>query len=499
MNISDLTAIPKQLADALAGLFAGSTYVVTGLTLSATAPGSLSISVAAGSGWVNGTHITYAGGTVTPGASGTSPRYDLIRIANGAAVPSIVAGTASNTPSFPSLGAGDLFLGYAFIGAGATDYTVITTAFISDYTMPQGLNPMTTLGDMIYALANGKPQRLGIGTPLQQLRTNAGGTAPEWFTAASTATDVQTFTTAGPVNWTKPSGAKLVMVIAIGAGGGGGGAEGRAAGNARQPGGGGGGGDFRVAFFDPSALAGTVAVVAGVGGTPGGGGTNADGTSGGGVGGSSTFGTHLTAFGGGGGLQGTSGGGVNGGGGGGDAGAGATLTGGIPRPSWATTSKDRVSGMGADGGQSGTETGGFSERGGGGGGGATAGGVTNGAGGSAVQGGSGGGAGGGVSAANAAANGLAGGAYGTYAAGNGGAGGAGGAGTNAGTQGTSRSLTGKCGDGSGGGGGSTAATGGAGANGGVPGGGAGGGGGGTPTGGAGGTGGRGEVLVYTWS
>ena len=42
------------------------------------------------------------------------------------------------------------------------------------------LFPYTTIGDMPYASATDTLSRLGIGTALQGLRTNAAGTAPEW-------------------------------------------------------------------------------------------------------------------------------------------------------------------------------------------------------------------------------------------------------------------------------------------------------------------------------
>jgi len=41
---------------------------------------------------------------------------------------------------------------------------------------------LTTAGDLPYATAAGVWDRLGIGTALQLLRTNAGATAPEWAT-----------------------------------------------------------------------------------------------------------------------------------------------------------------------------------------------------------------------------------------------------------------------------------------------------------------------------
>jgi hypothetical protein len=47
------------------------------------------------------------------------------------------------------------------------------------------VNPMTTTGDMIYSSSGSTPARLGLGTANQQLRVNAGATAPEWFTPAA--------------------------------------------------------------------------------------------------------------------------------------------------------------------------------------------------------------------------------------------------------------------------------------------------------------------------
>jgi len=52
-------------------------------------------------------------------------------------------------------------------------------------TTTKNLNPETTLGDIAYrsSTANVKT-RLALGTANQQLRVNAGATAPEWFTPA---------------------------------------------------------------------------------------------------------------------------------------------------------------------------------------------------------------------------------------------------------------------------------------------------------------------------
>lgn len=58
-------------------------------------------------------------------------------------------------------------------------------------------NPMTTTGDMIYSSSGSTPARLGIGTANQQLRVNAGATAPEWFTPATPSSGSFTKITSG--------------------------------------------------------------------------------------------------------------------------------------------------------------------------------------------------------------------------------------------------------------------------------------------------------------
>jgi hypothetical protein len=57
-------------------------------------------------------------------------------------------------------------------------------------TTTKNLNPETTLGDIAYrsSTANVKT-RLALGTANQQLRVNAGATAPEWFTPAAAGSD----------------------------------------------------------------------------------------------------------------------------------------------------------------------------------------------------------------------------------------------------------------------------------------------------------------------
>ena len=105
---------------------------------------------------------------------------------------------------------------------------------------------------------------------------------PSGSAAASSGTDVQTFTTPGANSWTKPTGAKTVCVILIGArGSGGGGAGGAAAGVAGQGGTGGGGGARVEKCFNAADVAsGTVTVGTGANGGNAGGSGGADGSDG---------------------------------------------------------------------------------------------------------------------------------------------------------------------------------------------------------------------------
>lgn len=178
MNVPSLSTIPLAFLNALARIFAKDSYVRTGLTLTATGAGSLSVTVASGTAVVNNTYVSYAGGTVTPGASSaTQARYDLIVILSGAAVPSVVAGTAADAPVPPALAAGALLLGLVYIGPTATDYTSTSLAFIADYNAALD-QYITTRGDLLRAGANGVPERVALGASGRMLSSD--GTDAVW-------------------------------------------------------------------------------------------------------------------------------------------------------------------------------------------------------------------------------------------------------------------------------------------------------------------------------
>lgn len=109
--------------------------------------------------------------------------------------------------------------------------------------------------------------------------------------------NVQIFTTDGV--WTKPSNATSIKVILIGGGGGGGSGRKGASGAIRTGGAGGLKGNYIESIFNPQSLASTVNVTIGLGGT-GGLSQTTNSTNGlpGTAGGTTIFGTYLTAYGG---------------------------------------------------------------------------------------------------------------------------------------------------------------------------------------------------------
>lgn len=147
-----------------------------------------------------------------------------------------------------------------------------------------------------------------LGTSGTVLTSQGAGQLPVWTTPSGGgggSANVQTFTVSG--TWTKPATGSIAIVECWGGGGSGG----------RSSGGGGGGGGYNTANISLASLPATVAVTVGLGGAART--TNGNGN----IGGNSSFGSYLTAYGGSGGFS----GGVHGGNGGGQFSAGPTTWG----------------------------------------------------------------------------------------------------------------------------------------------------------------------------
>lgn len=494
-------------------------YILSGLTFAAQGSPNMTINVAAGKIQYAGAPVSSAGNATlaVAAADATNDRYDTISV-NSSGVVAITTGTPLGSPKPPSLPSNSLLLGYVTVTHGLTAVananlssrvvvfspggilagtaasqpaaTLVPTGqgyFQTDTGLLQRstgaawitITIQTTKGDLIGTAASGVPTRLAVGTDGFGLVADSAQATGLKYSAVGTPIDVQTFTS-GTSNWNKPSGAKYVRVYLWGAGGGGGGANNAAA----SSGTGGGGGAHVVRDFDPSVLGSTESVTVGAAGTAG---VKGNPPTAAGAGGTTSFGTHVSAFGGGPGLGGTNT--ASGGGGGGVFGAGSIGVSGAPSTGGTGGILETgTAGINSGGGQ-------LSEFGGASGGGASN--VAAGSGGgSSVRGAPGGGGGGNTTGASVAGGG--GGDWGSPNVGQAANGGA--AGNNAGGAGTSRSGTLKSGAG-GGGGGASVTSGGNGGAGGAPGAGGGGGGGGSGTpanNGNGGAGGRGEAIVITW-
>ncbi len=314
------------------------------------------------------------------------------------------------------------------------------------------------------------------------------------FTSVVLSPFVKTITTTQAV--IVPPGYTAINASAWAGGAGGGGGRGAAAGGIRSGGGGGGAGGRNIRLIMGQTAGTSITATIGAGGTGGAGGSSADGSAGT-VGGTTSFGTLLLAYGGFNGL-GAAQGQTSGGGGGGAASAGSNTNGGAPNAAISTagvlfgysvSNNLSFGGGGSSSNPSDLWSIGSTEYGGSGGGHGSTGTADARGGARSLFGATAGGGAGGVSSGNSQSVGFAGGGVGYGSLGGGAAGGSGAAGTAG-----SILITGS-GGGGGGGGGNAAGTGYAGGAGAVPGGGGGGGGGGLNTGGAGGAGGAGQLIL----
>ena len=211
------------------------------------------------------------------------------------------------------------------------------------------------------------------------------GTGVTSWIAQGGAINVQTFTTTGANTWTKPSGYSASSRVLVQAWGGGG-SGGKPA--TTYNGCGGGGGGYNEAWFTLSDLSATVTATVAAGGT-----AITTASTNGNVGGTSSFGSYISAYGGGGGTYAFGSSSYVGGGGGGQLSAGGA--GGPGSPVLGAVSGPCVGyyAPGYGGGISGIADNGFTGFNHGGGGGGSAGGITSwGVGGASVWGGGGGGA-----------------------------------------------------------------------------------------------------------
>ena len=151
----------------------------------------------------------------------------------------------------------------------------------------------TAQGDLYYN-NGGAIARLGAGTSGQFLKTSGTGANPVWADAGGGLQSQQVFTANG--TYTKPSGIKKIKVTLTGGGAGGGSGT-----SSHNPGGGGGAGGTSIEIIDVSSLSSTVAVTVGAGGTAAAAGANQTGA----AGGTTSFGSYLSATGGTGGYDAT--------------------------------------------------------------------------------------------------------------------------------------------------------------------------------------------------
>lgn len=321
VNINIASGIPGTNATNTTriGVGAGKNVITVGSTSGASSlllqagTGNVDVETAASSTISIGTG-NVASKTISIGSVGSTAQATTINIANTsstAVAQNVTIGSAtagsntgatninSGTGNITLQAAGSATTGKVVIGAANGGGGSSTPDLLVLDESSSSSDPTCTTG-AIYYNASGN-----------QFRGCTNGT---WYNLI-TAIDIQIYTSSS--TWTKPSGATLVQIIAVGGGGGGGSGQCGAASTVREGGGGGGGGAYSATSFAASLLGSTETVTVGAGG---GGGTTAacsgNGTAGTG-GGSSSFGAWVAAQGGGGGNKGTSSDNQNGGGNGG--------------------------------------------------------------------------------------------------------------------------------------------------------------------------------------
>ena len=244
----------------------------------------------------------------------------------------------------------------------------------------------TTTNYMYVRTAGATWQLLTLVTGVSSLNGQTG----DLTLNSGTVTD---FTASGTYN--VPTTASFVEVHAYGAGGGGASGRRGAAASLRTGGGGGGGGALVIRRFKVSEITSAVAVTIGAGGA-GGTAITADSTNGnaGSIGGNSTFGSYVTAYGGGGGAAGAAAANAGGGGGGASSAGASNGNGGPPLVAVASGTTQQ---FGGGSGAASSTAGKNSTYGGGGGGNCD---TTNGAAGTSIYSGGGGAGGAGIASGN---------------------------------------------------------------------------------------------------
>ena len=228
--------------------------------------------------------IIAAGTTTTTALSSTGNTDGTLQFQVNGTTASVTLNTlgAIGVGSSPSFGTS----GQVLISGGSTAAPTWGTA--SAATTATNLAGGSN-GTIPYQSAAGTTQMLAVGTSGQVLQTNGAG-APSWVTPTSATINVQTFTSSG--TWTKPSLAagSRVQIQVWGAGGSGG--------KSSVGAGGGGGGGYKERWVTLSSMGATETITIGAGGAT----RTTNGV--GNVGGTTTVGTLVTAYGGGGGGSG---------------------------------------------------------------------------------------------------------------------------------------------------------------------------------------------------